>query len=148
MEGAGVGGLIAEVEGEQRGVGDLAGLRVEAGVLEGLGAVGEPWDSAMALIKVDSVSVEGWCSSARAAFNASKPLGSSVERRTKVPLWRARPWVVRFWEETARPASVFGPQESWALARLAVSWAAETEVCGVTTGWVAAGGGCVGGCIG
>ena len=42
VEGAGVGGLVAEVEGEQRGVGDLAGVRVEAGVLEGLGAVGEP----------------------------------------------------------------------------------------------------------
>jgi hypothetical protein len=42
VEGAGVGGLVAEIEGEQRGVGDLAGLRVETGVLEGLGAVGEP----------------------------------------------------------------------------------------------------------
>ena len=42
VEGAGVGGLVAEVEGELRGVGDLAGLRVETGVLEGLGAVGEP----------------------------------------------------------------------------------------------------------
>ncbi len=42
VEGAGVGGLVAEIEGEQRGVGDFAGLRVEAGVLEGLGAAGEP----------------------------------------------------------------------------------------------------------
>ena len=42
MEGAGVGGLVAEVEGEHLGFGDLAGLGVEAGVLEGLGAVGEP----------------------------------------------------------------------------------------------------------
>ena len=42
VEGAGVRGLVAEVEGEQRGVCDLAGLRVETGVLEGLCAVGEP----------------------------------------------------------------------------------------------------------
>ncbi len=37
-----MGGLVAEVEREHLGVGDLTGLGVEAGVLEGLGAVGEP----------------------------------------------------------------------------------------------------------
>ncbi len=79
------------------------------------------WDSAMVLINMDSVSVDGWCSSAREAFNDSKPIGSSDDKRTKAPLWRARPWVVRFWDEMARPASVFGPVENWALARLAVS---------------------------
>ena len=42
MEGAGVGGLIAEIEGEEFGVGNLAGLWIEAGVLEGLGSIGEP----------------------------------------------------------------------------------------------------------
>ncbi len=41
MESAGVGGLVAEVKREQCGVGNLAGLRIETGVLEGLGAVGE-----------------------------------------------------------------------------------------------------------
>ncbi len=102
------------------------------------------WDSAIPLINMDSVSVEGWCSAASEALNASKPLGSSVERRTKAPLWRAKPWVVRFWEETARPASVFGPLESWALARLAVSWASEMGVSGTTAGWVAAAGGGIG----
>ncbi len=47
-----MGGFVAEVEGEQLFVGDLGGLGVEAGVLEGLGAVGEPRDSAMLLIKM------------------------------------------------------------------------------------------------
>ncbi len=42
MESAGVGGLVAEVERERLGIGDLSGLGIEAGVLEGLGAVGEP----------------------------------------------------------------------------------------------------------
>ncbi len=42
MKGAGVGGLVAEVEGEGFGVGDLTGGWVEGGVLEGLGALGEP----------------------------------------------------------------------------------------------------------
>ena len=42
MEGAGVSGFVAEVEGEELGVGDLAGLLVEAAGLEVRGAVGEP----------------------------------------------------------------------------------------------------------
>ncbi len=42
MKGAGVSGLIAEVEREEADVGDLAGLGVEAGVLKGLSAIGEP----------------------------------------------------------------------------------------------------------
>ncbi len=42
MEGAGVGGSVAEVEGEHFRVGDLAGLRIEAASLEVLGAVGKP----------------------------------------------------------------------------------------------------------
>jgi hypothetical protein len=33
--------------------------------------------------------------------------------------------VVRFWEEVARPDSLVGPVECWALARLAASWAGE-----------------------
>ncbi len=37
-----MGGLVSEVQGEEWDGGDLAGLGVEAGVLEGLGAVGEP----------------------------------------------------------------------------------------------------------
>jgi hypothetical protein len=42
VESAGVGGLVAEVEGELLDRRDLTGLGVEAGVLEGLGAVGQP----------------------------------------------------------------------------------------------------------
>ena len=42
MEGAGVGGFVAEVEGEQFFVGDLGGLGVEATSLLGLGTMGEP----------------------------------------------------------------------------------------------------------
>ena len=59
---------------------------------------------------------------------------------------------MRFWEETARPASVFGPVEAWELARLAASWASEMGAtglggCGMTTGsGVAAGGGVGCGC--
>ncbi len=41
---------------------------------------------------------------------------------------------MRFWEEMARPASVFGPVESLALARLAVSCASEMGVTGLVSG--------------
>ncbi len=42
MEGARVGGLVTEIQGEGFGVGDLAGSGVGDGGLEVLGAVGEP----------------------------------------------------------------------------------------------------------
>ncbi len=42
MESAGVGGLVAEVERKERGICNLAGLWIEAGVLQGFRAVGEP----------------------------------------------------------------------------------------------------------
>ena len=42
MERASVGGLVAEVEPEELGIRDLASLRVEAGVLQGLSTIGEP----------------------------------------------------------------------------------------------------------
>ena len=42
VESAGVGGLIAQVEGEHFGVFDLASFGVEAGIDEGLGASSEP----------------------------------------------------------------------------------------------------------
>ena len=36
-----------------------------------------------------------------------------------------RPVLRALWEETSFPGSVFGPEENWALARLAASWASE-----------------------
>ena len=86
VEGAGVGGLVAEVEGEHGGVGDLAGCGSRQVFWRVWARLASQWDSAMLLINMDSVSEVGECSAVREAFNASKPLGSSVERRTKAPL--------------------------------------------------------------
>jgi hypothetical protein len=42
VEGSGVGGLVAEIEGEEFLVGDMAVEGIEAGIGSALGAVGEP----------------------------------------------------------------------------------------------------------
>src|SRR4051794_40471911 len=77
----------------------------------------------MSFTSMDSVWVAGWCSSLRFAWRLLKSSCLSSGRRTKAPV---SPWRKLFWEEIALPASVVGPVESWALARLASSLGFET----------------------